>query len=73
MHAVDEVFSQPDLAMAQRKEAVSEKKLLKGEGGCSQCKEILGWILDTYRGMLELTDRRKARILAIFEDLHHKG
>ena len=23
--------------------------------------------------MLELTDQRKARILAIFEDLHHKG
>ena len=73
MHAVDNVFSQPDLATAQRKEAVSEKKLLKGEGGWSQRKEILGWILDTHHGTLELTDRRKARILAIFEDLHHKG
>ena len=56
MHAVDNVFSQLDLATAQRKEAVSEKKLLKGEGGWSQCKEILGWILDTARGTLELTD-----------------
>ena len=73
MHAVDDVFSQPDLATAQHKEAVSEKKLLKGEGGWSQCKEVLGWNLDTHRGMLELTDRCKARILAIFEDLHHRG
>ena len=56
MHAVDNVFSQPDLATAQRKEAVSEKKLLKGEGGWRQRKEILGWILDTSRGTLELTD-----------------
>ena len=73
MHAVDDVFSQPDLVTAQQKEAVSEKKLLKGEGGWSQCKQILGWILDTSRGMLELTDWQKGRILAIFEDLHHKG
>ena len=73
MHAVDAVFSQLDLATAQRKEAISEKKLLKGKGGWSQCKEILGWILDTSRGTLELTNRRKSRILAIFEDLHHQG
>ena len=73
MHAVDDIFSQPDLTTAQRKEAVLVKKLLKGEGGWSQRKEVLGWILDTYRGMLELTDQHKARILAIFKDLHHKG
>ena len=73
MHAVDDVFSQPDSMTVKHKEAVSEKKLLKGEGGWSQWKEILGWILDTSRGTLELTDRQKSRILAIFEDLHHKG
>ena len=72
MHAVDNVFSQPDLVTMQRKEAVSEKKLLKGEGGWSQCKEILGWILDTSQGTFKLTDGWKDRILAIFEDLHHK-
>ena len=72
MHAVDEVFSQRDLATMHRKEAISEKKLLKGEGGWSQQKEILGWILDTSQGTLQLTDRQKDHILAIFEDLHHK-
>ena len=49
MHTVDNVFSQPDLATAQRKETISEKKLLKGDGGWSQHKEILGWVLDTSR------------------------
>ena len=56
MHAVDDVFSQPDLMTAQRKEAISKKKLLRSEGGWSQCKEILGWILDTSWGTLELMD-----------------
>ena len=56
MHAVDEVFSQRDLVTMHRKEAISEKKLLKGGGGWSQWKEILGWILDTSQGTLELTD-----------------
>ena len=72
MHAVDNVFSQPDPTTAKHKEAISEKKLLK-DGGWSQWKEILGWILDTSRGTLELTDWQKSRILAIFEDHHHKG
>jgi hypothetical protein len=54
MHAVDKVFSQPDEVTAQCKEAISEKKLKKGGG--SQQKEILGWMLDTSCGTLELTE-----------------
>ena len=73
MHAVDDIFSQLDAITAKRKEAVSEKKLLKGEGRWSQWKEILGWILDTSWGTLELTNQQKSCILAIFDDLHHKG
>jgi hypothetical protein len=57
MHAVDQVFSQRDSDAAQRKEAISEKKLDKGDGGWSQRKEILGWQLDSNRGTLELTPR----------------
>ena len=72
MHAVDKVFSQWDLVTLHHKEAISEKKLLKGEGRWSQWKEILGWILDTSQGTLELTNCRKDCILVIFEDLHHK-
>ena len=72
MHAVDKVFSQWDLNTMHRKEAISKKKLLKGEGGWSQRKEILGWILDTSQGTFELIDHWKERILVIFKDLHHK-
>jgi hypothetical protein len=62
----------PDADHPHRKEAISEKKLNKGDGGWSQRKEVLGWILDTSKGTLELTDQCKARITDIFKDLHHK-
>ena len=54
MHAVDKIFLQLDAMTAQHKESISKKKLLKG-GGWSQWKEILGWILNTGQGTLELT------------------
>jgi hypothetical protein len=72
MHAIDGVFSQPDAHHPNRKEAISEKKLHKGDGGWNHRKEVLGWILDTSTGTLELTDRRKARISTIFEELRGK-
>ena len=66
MHAVDDIFSQPDAMTAKHKEAVSEKKLLKGEGGWSQQKEILGWILDTSKRIWNyLTGRRVAFSLSL--------
>ena len=37
-----------------------------------QCKEILGWILDSALGTLELTDCHKAWVLAIFDALWDK-
>ena len=46
-----------------------KKKLGKGDGGWHQWKEVLGWILDTERKTLELTERCSNRILDIFEDL----
>jgi hypothetical protein len=64
-HAVDNVFSRADPILLSRKEAISEKKLRKGEGGWSQLKEILGWIIDTARGTRELTPCKHARLLDI--------
>ena len=72
MHAVDGVFARPDKDHPNRKEAISEKKLTKGDGGWTQHKEVLGWILDTGTGTLELTDRRKARLATIFDELRGK-
>ena len=56
MHSINKIFAQPDERTPNRKEAVSEKKLNKGDGGWSQWKEILGWILDTSKGTMELTE-----------------
>ena len=56
MHSIDQIFAQPDERTLNRKEAVSEKKMNKGDRGWSQWKEILGWILDTHKGTIELTE-----------------
>ena len=69
MHAVDEIFALRGLEVPPRKEAILEKKLAKGDGGWSRHKEILGWILDSEKGTLELTPRWAKRILDIFEEL----
>ena len=56
MHAMDKVFAQRDVDTMHHKEAISEKKLGKGDGGWNQWKEILGWMLDSKQKMLELTE-----------------
>ena len=70
MLAVNQVISKQDLDTAQWKEAISEKKLDKGDGGWSQQKEILGWQLDSDWGTLELMPQCVKRILDIFDKLH---
>ena len=42
MHSIDQIFAQPNKSTSNRKEAVSKKKLNKGDGDWSQWKEILG-------------------------------
>ena len=69
MHAVDEIFAQKDADTPHRKEAISEKKLGKGDGGWSQWKEVLGWILDSGHMTLELMERCMKWITNIFKDL----
>ena len=68
-HAVNKIFLQQDANMAQCKEAILEKKLNKGDGRRSQCKEILGWLLDSSWGTLELMPQWAKHILDIFEEL----
>ena len=52
-----------------QKEAISEKKLGKGDRGWNQQKEILGWMLDSKQKTLELTEQCTKRIVDIFKDL----
>ena len=42
---------------------------MKGDGRWNQCKEVLGWILDSERMTLELIERCTKQIINIFEDL----
>ena len=47
LHAIDEVLARPEVSKNQRQEAVSLKKLLKGDGSWGTRKIILGWAVDT--------------------------
>jgi hypothetical protein len=49
------------------------KKLCKGDGGRCQRKEILGWMLDTAWGTIELTPCRCLCVLDIFDYLRHQS
>ena len=52
-----------------QKEAISEKKLTKGDGGWNQWKEVLGWILDSECMTLELMEQCAKWIVDIFKGL----
>ena len=53
-------------------EAVSLKKLLKGDGSWFTRKEILGWIIDTIRQTLELPSHRKQELVELLSGLQSK-
>ena len=69
LHSIDQVLAMPDITPEKRNEAVSLKKLLKGDGSWTTRKLILGWILDTIRQTIELPPHRKAQLAHIFEDV----
>jgi hypothetical protein len=68
LHCVDEVLARP-LPDESRNEAVSLKKLLKGDGSWGTRKLILGWIVDTVRQTIELPPHRKQLLHDIFTEL----
>ena len=72
MHSINQIFTQPDKSTPNRKEAVSEKKMNKADGGWSQLKDILGWIVDTHKGTMELTNQKKEHVMQIFAELWDK-
>ena len=72
LHAIDMVLDQPLPGETLRNEAASIKKLLQGDGSWNTRKLILGWIIDTLRGTLELPPHRIQRLHDIFESLRGK-
>ena len=69
LHAVDEILAQPTLEEKHRNEAISLKKLLKGDGSWNTRKLVLGWIIDTIRQTIELPAHRKESLAQIFNEL----
>lgn len=67
--ALDQVLSTPAPDEPHRNEAVSLKKLLKGDGSWCTRKLILGWIVDTIRQTIELPPHRKDTLADIFEEV----
>ena len=68
----DLVLDQPRPGERLRNEAASVKKFLKGDGSWETRKLILGWIIDTLLGTLELPEHRKERLHTIFDSLRGK-
>ena len=53
-HAVDGSLATPESVGLERPEAISLKKLLKGDGSWTTRKVLLGWLVDTIRQTIEL-------------------
>lgn len=69
LRAIDQVLSRPNADETHRNEAISLKKLLKGDGSWNTRKLILGWIVDSIRQTIELPAHRKETLASIFEEL----
>ena len=67
LHINDRIFRPNDLHdnPTIRREPISMKKLAKGDACWSTRKLILGWLLDTIAGTIELPPHRKDRLLAL--------
>jgi hypothetical protein len=70
-HAIDHIFRPPDqLDPDHRKDPISIKKLLKGDGAWETTKLILGWLVDTIAGTIRLPVHRFDRLQEILKDFH---
>ena len=74
LHANDLIIRPNDKADESqgRREPVSKKKMRKGEACWSTKKVILGWLVDTLRGTVDLPAHRKLRLLEIVGSVCNK-
>ena len=73
LHSIDEVFRPVDeLDSSIRNHVPSVKKLLKGDAYLDTVKIVLGWLLDTLKGTIELPPHRKQRLREIFDYLRNR-
>ena len=69
LHVNDHVFRPNDKSDQHRAEPISIKKLKKGDACWSTRKEILGWIVDSIKGTIELAPRRRQRLQTILNNV----
>lgn len=74
LHSIDAVFGPVDEQdPPTRKDVPSRKKLLNGDAYLTTRKLVLGWIIDTPRGTLELPPHWVQRLQEIFEYLQGRN
>jgi hypothetical protein len=70
LHSVDRVFRPlDDQDSPVRQHVPSIKKFQKGDGSLQLVKNVLGWIINTAQGTLELPPHRRQRLAAIFDEV----
>ena len=70
LHSIDCVFRPVDQQdSSHRQDVPSRRKLKKGDAALMTRKEILGWLIDTIRGTIELPEHRRVRLQEIFDYL----
>jgi len=74
LHSIDLVFRPIDEDdNKHRVHVASVKKMLKGDAYMSTRKTVLGWIIDTIRGTLELPPHRIERLHELFDYLRGRN
>jgi len=70
LHSLDAIM-RPVSALdnPHRQEPASVKKLRKGDATWSTRKIMLGWVIDTVDGTIELSTRRRNRLLQLLRDI----
>ena len=71
LHSLDAIM-RPVSALdnPHRQEPASVKKLRKGDATWSTRKIMLGWVIDTVNGTIELSTRRRDRLRQLLFDIH---
>ena len=70
-HSIDAILARPAPG-DNRHEAVSQKKLLQGDGSWSTQKLLLGWVVDSARQTIELPPHRKLELASLFHSLQDR-
>jgi hypothetical protein len=70
LHSIDQVFRPlDDHDSPLRQHVPSIKKFQKGDGSLQVVKSVLGWIINTVDGTLELPPHRRQRLTEIFAEV----